>query len=147
MAPEDSEVTPEVTRYRLTGSRESPGRMSVDTGDGTFLIGDDVNPVEYFLGSLLGCVNSTASVVARDVGIRIEALECTIEGELNYDRYRGIDTNDRAGLQSITIEVEVTSSASDGELEELLAAIEARCPLTETVINGTPIEADVSRGD
>jgi len=43
----------ELTHYEVSASRVSPRRTRVDTGDAEFIVGKDVNPVEYFLGSIL----------------------------------------------------------------------------------------------
>ncbi|MEA5406154.1 OsmC family protein [Haloarculaceae archaeon H-GB2-1] len=82
----------DLSMYELTGTRTSPQRMHVDTEDASFEIGRDVNPVEYFLGSILGCLNSTGTMVARDMGIDVEELEVTIEGGVNYATYLGEDS-------------------------------------------------------
>ncbi|MEA5388132.1 OsmC family protein [Haloarculaceae archaeon H-GB11] len=82
----------DLSMYELTGTRTSPQRMRVDTEDASFEIGRDVNPVEYFLGSILGCLNSTGTMVARDMGIDVEELEVTIEGGVNYATYLGEDS-------------------------------------------------------
>jgi uncharacterized OsmC-like protein len=126
--------------YELTGTRISPQRMHVDTDDGSFEIGKDVNPVEYFLGSIVGCLNSTGTMVARDMGIDIEELEVTIEGGVNYAKYKGEESPDRAGLQDVEVAMSVDADADEGELKEWLADIERRCPITDNVENETVVD-------
>ncbi|KPN30035.1 OsmC-like protein [Halolamina pelagica] len=70
----------ELSNYELTASRLSPRRTEVSTGDAEFVVGKDVNPVEYLLGSLVACLNLTGTMVARDMDIDIESLEATIQG-------------------------------------------------------------------
>jgi len=129
----------ELTTYELTGTRLSPNRLAVDTGEESFEIGRGVNPIEYFLGSVLGCLNSTGTMVARDMGIDIDSLEATVEGELNYASYKGEQTEDRAGLQHVEVTLSVAADADEAELEEWLAAVERRCPVTDNVENETTV--------
>ena len=124
------------THYEITASRVSPRRTRVDTGDAEFVVGKDVNPVEYFLGSVLACLNSTGTMVARDMDIDIESLEATVEGDLNYATYRGEEVEDRPGLQGLDVTLSV-ETAGDADLETWLTAVKARCPVTDNVENET----------
>ncbi|AXR79538.1 OsmC family protein [Natrarchaeobaculum sulfurireducens] len=135
-----------LSRYTLEGTRESPKRMTVDTGEATFEIGHDVNPVEYLLGSVAGCLNSTATMVARDMDIRIEELTVTVEGGVNYDSYMGTETDDRPGLQGLEVTLEIDADASDDELSAWLEAVKARCPVTDNVENETGIDVTLESG-
>jgi uncharacterized OsmC-like protein len=133
----------ELSRYELTGKRLSPKRMEVDSGDASFVVGKDVNPVEYFLGSILGCLNSTATMVARDMDIDIDELELRIEGGVNYARYRGEASPDRPGLQGVDVTMTVVADADEAALEELLAAVKDRCPVTDNVEHETRVDVQL----
>jgi uncharacterized OsmC-like protein len=132
-----------LTEYSLTGTRLSPGRMEVDTGDATFVVGREVNPVEYLLGSVLACINSTGSVVARDMDIDVQAMEATVEGDLDYAAYHGEETDARPGLQGLDLTLSVEADADQATLEEWVERIEHRCPVTDNVGNETGIDIRV----
>ena len=117
--------------------------MTIDTGDAEFVVGKDVNPVEYFLGAILGCLNSTATMVARDMELRIDDMTVTIAGDVDYASYRGEPSDARPGLQDLEVTIEVDSDADDDELEAWLAAVEDRCPVTDNVANATLLAVDV----
>lgn len=136
-------MSDELSTYELTGTRISPKRMEIATGDATFVVGKDVNPVEYFLGSILGCLNSTGTMVARDMEIEIEEMTVEIEGGVDYSRYRGEESDARPGLQNLDVTVSVISDADQARLDEWLAAIEDRCPVTDNVVNETPIDVAI----
>ncbi|WP_311173849.1 OsmC family protein [Halobellus ordinarius] len=129
----------DLTHYEVTASRLSPKRTQVDTGDAEFVVGKDVNPVEYFLGSVLACLNSTGTMVARDMDIDIESLEATVEGDINYATYRGEDVDDRAGLQGLDVRLSV-ETAGDADLDAWLASVKDRCPVTDNVENETGLD-------
>jgi len=128
----------ELTHYEVRASRISPKRTDVDTGDAEFVVGKDVNPVEYFLGSVLACLNSTATMVARDMDVTIESLEADVEGDVNYATYRGETVEDRAGLQGLEVTISI-ETAEDADLDALLAAVKERCPVTDNVENETKL--------
>lgn len=132
--------TDDLTTYELTGERLSPRRMRIDTDDAEFVVGKDVNPVEYFLGAILGCLNSTGTMVARDMDIQIEELTVSIEGGVDYARYRGEESDARSGLQDLEVTIAVESDADDDTLEKWLEAIEDRCPVTDNVENETALD-------
>jgi len=140
---EHSSDADELTRYQLTGTRLSPKRTRVDTGEAEFVVGKDVNPVEYFLGSIVACLNSTGTMVARDMDIDIEALEATIDGSVDYSRYRGDQSDARAGLQKVRVSLSVTADVDEATLEEWLDRVEDRCPVTDNVENETPLTVEL----
>ncbi len=133
-----------LTSYRLTGTRMSPKRTRVDTGEAEFVVGKDVNPVEYFLGSIVACINSTGTMVARDMAIEIDDLEITIEGDVDYSRYKGEESEARPGLQGLTVSLAVSADADDATLAEWVDAIEDRCPVTDNVENETDLAIDLT---
>jgi uncharacterized OsmC-like protein len=141
----DTDGSSDLTEYSLTGTRMSPKRMRVDTGDAEFVVGRDVNPVEYFLGSVLGCLNSTGTMVARDMDLDIESLEVTVEGGVDYSRYRGEESGARPGLQGLAVSLSVESDADEETLEEWLSRVKDRCPVTDNVGNETALAFDVER--
>lgn len=136
-------MSDDLSRYEMTGMRTSPRRMTIDTGDAEFVVGKDVNPVEYFLGAILGCLNSTGTMVARDMGIDIEEMTVRIDGGVDYSRYRGEESDARSGLQDLDVTFDVDSDADREDLEEWLAAVKERCPVTDNVENETPLTLDI----
>ncbi|MFP8955208.1 OsmC family protein [Natrialbaceae archaeon A-CW3] len=140
MADDESDIS----WYTLEGTRISPKRMTVDTGDAEFEIGRDVNPVEYMLGSVAGCLNSTGTMVARDMDIRIESLSVTVEGGVDYSAYKGEETDARPGFQGLEVDIEIDADATDDELEAWLEGVKARCPITDNVEHETGIDVSLS---
>lgn len=129
----------ELTHYEVGASRISPKRTRVDTGDAEFVVGHDVNPIEYFLGAVVACLNSTATMVARDMDVDIESLDATIRGRVDYSRYLGEPSENRPGLQDITVSLDVESDADAATMATWLDSVEARCPVTDNVANESSI--------
>ena len=141
----DDSSSAKATHYELTGSRMSPHRTRVDTGDGEFVVGKDGNPVEYFLGAVVACLNSTGSMVARDMDIDLEELELTVAGDVDYSRYKGEESDARADLQGVEVSLSVTADADDATLQTWLDRVKERCPVTDNVENETGLS--VTLGD
>lgn len=134
-----------VTSYELTGTRVSPKRTRVDTGKAEFVVGKDVNPVEYFLGAVVACLNSTGTMVARDMDIDIEDLAITVEGDVDYAKYMGEESPARPGLQGVEVSLEIEADADESRLETWLGRLKDRCPVTDNVENETGLEVRLDR--
>jgi uncharacterized OsmC-like protein len=84
-------------------------------------------------------------MVARDMGLDIDGLEVSIAGAVDYATYKGEETDARAGLQSIDVTLVVDADADEETLQEWLAAIERRCPITDNVENESSLAVTVER--
>jgi uncharacterized OsmC-like protein len=136
MAEDDDHVT----SYNLTGTRQSPKRTLVDTGDAEFVVGKDVNPVEYFLGAIVACLNSTGTMVARDMDVDIEELTITIDGDVDYAKYLGEESTARPGLQGVEVSLDIAADADEARLQTWLDRVEERCPVTDNVEHETALD-------
>lgn len=139
----DSTQSETATAYSLTGERISPKRMRVEVGDGEVVVGGEANPVEHFLASVVACLNSTGTMVARDMDIDIHGLTATVDGTVDYAAYLGEETDVRPGLQGLSVELTVESDADEATLEEWLAAVKRRCPITDNVENETGLDVSL----
>ena len=117
--------------------------MRVEAGEESFEIDADLSSIQYLLGSLIGCLNATTSMVAREMCVDIEAIDAEVEGDVDYSRFKAEDTNARAGLQEVRVELTVDADTDRETLEGLLAAVEERCPVSETLANGTDLGVSV----
>lgn len=132
----------------VTGTAKSPTRLDVQIRDFSVTIdepaplgGDDTgpNPVELVLSALAGCLNITTHMVAKERGIEVRSLSVTATGSLNPQRLMGRPTQDRAGFQSIRLEIDVDADATHEEIDALLVAAEERCCVADNLMNATPV--------
>ncbi|MDA3146320.1 OsmC family protein [Leucobacter sp. UCMA 4100] len=105
--------------------------------------GDDLaaNPVEYALTALIACQVVTYRLWAEKLGISVEHLEVTAEGNLDTRGFFGVDDAVRPGFQGIDVTVKVTGPESAERYAELQAAVEAHCPVQDLFANPTPVRA------
>ncbi|MEY8213955.1 MAG: OsmC family protein, partial [Colwellia sp.] len=99
--------------FSVVGYSQSATRMAVKARDFTMIVdeppvlgGQDKgpNPVEYLLSAIVGCLNVTGYIVAGEMGLTINSLEITANGDINPDLLFGKVTNDRAGYKGISID-------------------------------------------
>ena len=105
------------------------------------------NPVEYILAGLAGCINVVGHLVAKELGFVISKLNIDISGEINPDKLLGISNHERAGFQSIQINLnpETETEADTVTLSKWLKMVEDRCPVKDNLRNETPVRLTVEK--
>ena len=122
--------------------------MAVKARDFTMIIdeppalgGEDTgpNPVEYVLSAIVGCLNVTGHIVAKEMGLMINSLEITANGDINPELLFGKSEKDRAGFKGINIEFCVDAQADQETLDSWLSQVKTRCPVSDNLANTTPL--------
>ena len=103
------------------------------------------NPVEYILAGRAGCINVVGHLVAKELGFVISKLNIDISGEINPDKLLGISTHERAGFQSIQINLNPETEADIVTLSQWLKIVEDRCPVKDNLRNETPVRLSVEK--
>lgn len=101
------------------------------------------SPIQYILAGYAGCINAVGVIVAKELNIDLESLQVEISGDINTDKYIGIETKGRAGFNKINVLVKPNSDASSKELHNWLNILESRCPVYDNLINPTPIHVSL----
>ena len=141
----DSETTMPV---EVEAERESPTRSTIGVRDFELTVdepeemgGTDEgpNPLEYLLAGQAGCLNVTATQVARDMGVTLEDLEISIEGEFDLDAFQTEQPDERTGVQNIEVTLEAETDADDETIREWGERVEKRCPVSDNISQATNI--------
>lgn len=116
----------------------------LDADEAPVLLGEDKgpNPVEYVLTALISCMTTTMVYHAAAQGIRIEAIESTLEGNLDLQGFLGLRDDIRKGYENITVRFKVKSDASP----DVLAALAKNSPVYDVVTNPVPVAISVEAG-
>ena len=103
--------------------------------------GDDrgPNPVELVLAALGTCQEITYRAYAAAMGIPLEGVSVTFEGDIDLRGFFAVDENVRPGYEAIRGTVRLVSSASEGELQTLQAAVNAHCPVLDMLNEPVPV--------
>lgn len=111
------------------------------------LLGNDhgANPVEYALTALAGCVTTTLVFHAAAKGIKINKIECQLEGDIDIRGLLNLDDSVKVGYQSIQINYKIDSDASEETLQELVELGKKHSPVANTITNATPVNISLSK--
>lgn len=111
----------------------------MDADEPAILAGNDdgANPVEHLLHALASCM--TTAVVAHSAvrGIRIEALESELEGDLDLNGFLGLDESIAKGYTEIRVRFKVKANPKD--LNRISRLVNFS-PVYQTVSNGTKVD-------
>ena len=144
-----STETPQYLTFDISASAESPTKTRVSTRGFEFIVdepptlgGSDEGstPVEFLLGALAGCLNVTAHQVAREMDLDVRDLEITIDGDLNPAKFMGKSDESRAGYEEIRVDIAADVDATDETIQTWLSMVEERCPVSDNLTNGTPLD-------
>lgn len=126
-------------------TREKP--YVFDEDEPYVLMGDDTgaNPVEYLLVALSGCLTTSLVAHAAVRGIKLEAVESRLEGDLDVRGFLGLTEEVRRGFQNIRVTFRIKSDAPREKLEELVELAQKRSPVFDIVTNRTPVTVTLEK--
>src|SRR5690606_14566582 len=93
----------------------------LDADEPPVLLGQDIgaNPVEFILHALVACMTTTLVYHAAARGIKIEAVDSELEGDLDLRGFLNLAKDVRKGYQEIRVKMRVKSQAMQATLQEL----------------------------
>jgi uncharacterized OsmC-like protein len=107
-------------------------------GDGTQLCSGDM-----LLEALAACAGVTLRSVATSLEIPVSAGTVTAEGDLDFRGTLAVDRDAPVGFAAIRLRFDLTSDASEEQLDTLLRLTERYCVVLQTIASGP--EVTVSR--
>ncbi|GAA1135474.1 OsmC family protein [Microbacterium natoriense] len=133
--------------YKVTGRGIGSVATEIRAGKHRFLVdepgalaGDDAaaSPVEYALGALVSCQVVVFRLYAQALGLTIDEIEITAEGDLDVRKLFGIDESGRAGFHDVRVRVDITGPDTAEQYEELRRVVDAHCPVLDLFANPVP---------
>lgn len=117
----------------------------MDADEPAILAGNDngANPVEHLLHALASCLTTSMVAHAAVRGIRIEALESELEGDLDLRGFLGLDAEVPKGYTAIRVKFRVKADPKD---MDALRELTKFSPVFNTLTQGTRVEVMVDRG-
>ena len=141
--------------YKVTGEGEGAVASIIRAGKHRFLVdepgalaGDDLgaSPVEFALGALISCQVVVYRLYANALGIQVDDIDITAEGDLDARRLFGIDESVRAGFSEVRLDIRLSGPESDERYQQLKDVVDAHCPVLDLFANATPVKVSVSKG-
>ena len=99
---------------------------------------------DLLLASLAACQEITFRMVAAAMGIELQHVEVTIEGDLDFRGTMGIDPETPVGFQQIRSSIRFDADAAPDRLERLAARAERYCVVGATLREGTALTTDIA---
>ena len=97
---------------------------------------------DLLLGALAACAQITCQMVAAAMGIPAEAIEVTVEGDLDLQGTLGISKDVPVGFESIRVIFDVRApQATEEQLSALQAKTEQYCVVMQTLLHPPKIES------
>lgn len=96
-------------------------------------------PLEYFLFSLAGCIESIARIAATQRKLELRSMEVVVSAELNPMGLLGKATDDRVGFQTIDVKATMDADLTDDEKTAFLDEVCERCPLHDNIRLNTSV--------
>lgn len=94
---------------------------------------------DVLLASLAACQEITLRMVAAAMGVALEDVEVSVEGDLDFRGTMGIDGETPVGFQRIRTSVRVVADAPPDRLERLAQRAERYCVVAATLRQGTDL--------
>ncbi|MFD0931786.1 OsmC family protein [Psychroflexus salinarum] len=102
------------------------------------------NPVEYLLAGYAGCLNVVINLVAKELGIKLYDFKININGNIDAAKFLGHSEDGRAGFQSLDVEINFVTNATQESVDFLLKNVKKRCPINDNLSNETPIHYHIN---
>jgi len=116
--------------------------IELKSDEPTVLLGSDrnANPGEYLMHALAACVTSAIVFHAAARGVAIEAIESTIEGNVDLQGFLGLDENVRNGFEQIRMKIRIKADVPDTDLQELCDLGPKFSPVFDSLTRGVPVQ-------
>ncbi|TLK52809.1 OsmC family protein [Glutamicibacter sp. V16R2B1] len=138
--------------FTVTGSGTGAVASDIKAGRHTFqvdepapLAGDDAaaSPVEYALAALASCQIVVYRLYAQQLGIQVDDIKVTANGDLDVHGLFGADPSVRPGFTGVQLDVQLTGPESTERYRELQRVVDEHCPVLDVFKNPVPVSVNV----
>jgi uncharacterized OsmC-like protein len=98
-----------------------------------------INPVEYLLVALSGCLTTSLIAHASAKGIEIRGVESRYEGDIDLRGFLGLSPEVKVGYEQIRVYFSIDADISDAQKEELVRMAQKYSPVFNTIANPTVV--------
>jgi uncharacterized OsmC-like protein len=101
-----------------------------------------INPVEYLLVALSGCLTTTLIAHAAARGIEIRNVESRLDGELDVRGFLGVTEEVPVGYEKIAVRMKIDADLSEDEKRELCEMAKKYSPVYNTISKPVPVTVE-----
>jgi uncharacterized OsmC-like protein len=134
-----ADIVPGLNRQIIANIRGHEVIMDVRKERG----GDDMAPAppEYLAVSLGGCMINLIRLMANEKKAALNNLRVTIEGLIDPSLAMGLMSDNRAGFIQMNATIAMDIDLSPDERDRFIDEFNRRCPLCDTIGNGTILQS------
>jgi uncharacterized OsmC-like protein len=131
--------------YGVGGEMAHAAPFQVEADHPHVLCGEDKGPtpVEWVLHALAACLTAGIANIAAARGITLEAVECTVEGDIDLQGILGLSEKVRNGFQAIRVVFQVKGDAPAAKLQQIVEQSRARSAVFDILTAGVPVTVGV----
>ena len=128
-------------------ARTTARSFTIETDEPAPLGGTDqaIDPMELLLAAVGTCLQIGWVTHANRRGVDFRSLRIETKGDYDLQGYMALDPSIPPGYLNISYTVEVDTDADPAILEEIRLAAENGSPVTQNVLQGTPIHSEVKK--
>ncbi len=121
--------------------------LEFDHDEPPIILGENrgVNPVEYAMAALAGCVTTGFVVNASARGIKLDSLRVELEGDLDLRGFLNLAEGVRPGYEQIRMKFFIESDAPADQIEELLQNTKNLSPVYDIITNPVPVNVELAK--
>ncbi len=101
-------------------------------------------PAEQLMHAVASCITATANANAAFMGVKLDRLNVTLEGDIDLHGIFGLDDKIRPGFKAIRAMIDVAGDADEATLREIAERGLRFSPMRDSVQNGVAIDAQIS---
>jgi uncharacterized OsmC-like protein len=102
--------------------------------------------MQYFAASLASCQNEQAQVVAEEMELAIDAMDISLEIELDLAGFMGMAAHSNDSYKKVQLTHTVGGSITAEQVGEMGDAVDSRCPILGLLRNsGCEIDSSWSK--
>ena len=121
--------------------------FELDADEPPLLLGQDKgpNPVEYALTALAACVTTSIVYHAAAKGIKINAMESRLEGDIDLRGFLGLSKDVPRGYKEIRMFFKIDADVDDEKLQELVQLGPTYSPVFDTITRAVPVSVQLEK--
>ncbi len=121
--------------------------FTIVTDSAPALAGYNLGPTspELLLASLASCLAHTYLIVAVNRGVRFDALEVEVSGQIDFRGILEVDADAPIPPSGLAYVARVSGGVSDDELRQIQADVERLCPVFRALVEPVPVNGRVER--
>jgi len=104
-----------------------------------------INPVEYLLVALSGCLTTSLIAHASAKGIQIRGVESRYEGDIDLRGFLGLSPEVKVGYEEIRVYFKIDADISEAQKEELVRMAQKYSPVFNTIANPTVVSVHLEK--